>query len=73
MVESEITKAAELIEQMGARLLTPALCEWRAELAAATGDDAARIEVLREAIVASEAIDATRRMARLRGLVPSSC
>ena len=73
MVESEISKAAELIERTGGNVLIPGLCEWRAELAAARGDDAARIEFLREAIVASEAIGATRRTARLRGLVPTSC
>jgi hypothetical protein len=47
--EAALANAAELIERSGARTLAPALCEWRAELAAVLGDDAAREQLLRQA------------------------
>jgi adenylate cyclase len=47
--EAALANAAVLIERTGAKLLTPALSEWRAELAAVLGDDAAREQLLREA------------------------
>ncbi len=48
-VEAELASAAALIASTGARTLAPALCEWRAELAAVLGDDATRDQLLREA------------------------
>jgi hypothetical protein len=47
--EAALVSAAELIERCGVRTLTPALCEWRAELAAVLGDDATREQLLRQA------------------------
>jgi adenylate cyclase len=47
--ESALAEAAALIERTGAKLLAPRLCEWRAELAAVLGDDAAREDWLRQA------------------------
>jgi hypothetical protein len=47
--EAALANAAVLIERTGAKLLTPALSEWRAELAAVLGDAAAREQLLREA------------------------
>jgi adenylate cyclase len=47
--EAALANAAVLIERTGAKLLTPALCEWRAELAAVLGDAAARERLLQEA------------------------
>ncbi len=44
-----LAEAAALIEQMGAKSLAPALCEWRAELAAVLGDDAERVRLLQQA------------------------
>jgi tetratricopeptide (TPR) repeat protein len=46
--EAALAEAAALIERTGAKLLAPALCTWRAELAAVLGDDAARERLLRE-------------------------
>jgi class 3 adenylate cyclase len=47
--EAALANAAALIERCGAKTLAPALCEWRAELAAVLGDDATRDQLLREA------------------------
>jgi len=47
--EAALANAAALIERTGARTLAPALCEWRAEMAAVLGDEATRVERLREA------------------------
>ena len=44
-----LANAAELIERSGGRTLAPALCEWRAELAAVLGNDTAREQLLRQA------------------------
>ncbi len=63
--EAALAEAAALIEQSGATSLAPALCEWRAELAAALGDDAARQRLLREARHRYDEIGAPRRAARL--------
>ena len=41
--EAALASAAALIERTGARTLAPALCEWRAELAAVLGDDETRV------------------------------
>jgi adenylate cyclase len=48
-VEASLARSAELIERSGAKTLAPALCEWRAELAAVLGDDAAREQLLHQA------------------------
>jgi tetratricopeptide (TPR) repeat protein len=48
-VEAALACAAELIERTGSRTLAPALCEWRAELAAVLGDAAGREALLQEA------------------------
>jgi hypothetical protein len=64
-VEAALACAAELIERTGARTLAPALCEWRAELAAVLGDDATREELLREAEQDYTEIGAPRHAARL--------
>ena len=47
--EAALAASAALIERTGARILAPALCEWRAELAGVLGDDAARERHLRDA------------------------
>jgi hypothetical protein len=64
-VEAALACAAALIERTGARTLAPALCEWRAELAAVLGDDATRQELLREAERGYTEIGAPRHAARL--------
>jgi tetratricopeptide (TPR) repeat protein len=48
-VEAELALAAALIERTGARTLLPALCEWRAELAAVLGKGSMREQLLCEA------------------------
>ncbi len=63
--ESALTDAAALIERTGARTLAPALCEWRAELAATLGDEAAQRRLQREAQHGYEAIGAPGHAARL--------
>jgi tetratricopeptide (TPR) repeat protein len=47
--EAALENAAVLIESTAARTLAPALCEWRAEMAAVLGDEPARERLLREA------------------------
>jgi tetratricopeptide (TPR) repeat protein len=47
--EAALDSAASLIECTGAKTLTPALCEWRAELAAVLGNSVLRERLLREA------------------------
>src|SRR6185295_2179428 len=42
--EAALASAAALIERTGAKTLAPALCEWRAELAAALGDEVKRAQ-----------------------------
>ena len=49
VVEAALDRAAALIERTGARTLAPALCEWRAELAAVLGDDATQKQLLQQA------------------------
>lgn len=63
--EAALTHAAELIERTGAKTLAPALCEWRAELAAVLGDDATREQLLRQAAQLYEEIGAPLHAARL--------
>src|SRR5439155_7234107 len=43
--EAALASAAALIERTGAKTLAPALCEWRAELAAVLGDEVARVQL----------------------------
>jgi adenylate cyclase len=62
---ARLDKAAALIERSGATTLTPALCEWRAELATMRGDDSAHDRLMREAREGYEAIGAPRHAARL--------
>ena len=63
--EAALASAAALIERTGARTLAPALCEWRAELAAVLGDDVTRVQLLREAQQGYEEIGATGHAKRL--------
>jgi adenylate cyclase len=63
--EAALANAAALIERTGARTLAPALCEWRAELAAVLGDDAMRNQLLRQAEQLYEEIGAPLHAARL--------
>ncbi len=63
--EAALACAAALIERTGARTLAPALCEWRAELAAVLGDDVTRERLLREAQHSYEEIGAPLHAARL--------
>ena len=63
--EAALACAAALIERTGARTLAPALCEWRAELAAVLGDDVTREELLRQAQQGYEEIGAPGHAKRL--------
>ncbi len=63
--EAALASAAALIERTGAKTLAPALCEWRAELAAVLGDDATRDQLLRQAEQLYEEIGAPLHAARL--------
>jgi tetratricopeptide (TPR) repeat protein len=61
-----LANAAVLIERSGAKTLAPHLLEWRAELAAVTGDEASRASLLSQAIAEYESIGAPLQAARLR-------
>jgi adenylate cyclase len=63
--ETALESAAALIERCGVRTLAPALCEWRAELAAVLGDHATRERLLQEARADYLAIGATGHVRRL--------
>ncbi len=63
--EAALGCAAALIERCGARTLAPALCEWRAELAAVLGDNVTREQLLRQAQQGYEEIGAPGHAARL--------
>ena len=65
VAEAALANAAALIERTGAKTLVPALCAWRAELAAILGGNAARLERLREAQQGYNEIDAPAHAARL--------
>jgi adenylate cyclase len=69
--EAALERAAALIEQSGAKLLAPSLAEWRAELAAALGDDAAHEALLREAQQGYHAVGAPNHAARIAGILGS--
>jgi adenylate cyclase len=64
-VEAALTDAAALIERTGATLLSPAHCEWRAELAGVLGDEAGRMALLREAQQGYHEIGAPNHRKRL--------
>jgi adenylate cyclase len=64
-VEAALAEAAALIERTGAKLLAPALCEWRAELAAALGDAASSDTLVRRAQALYDEIDAPLQAARI--------
>jgi hypothetical protein len=70
--EAALANAAALIERTGARTLEPALCEWRAELAAVLGDAATRVERLREAHQLYEQIGAPLQAERIGQLLSES-
>jgi len=63
--EAALACAAALIERCGARTLAPALCEWRAELAAVLGDTVMREQLLREAQQGYDEIGAPLHAQRL--------
>lgn len=64
--ERALRSAAALIERTGAKTLAPFLFEWRAELAAVLGDEATRVQLLREAHHLYEQIGAPLQAARLK-------
>jgi tetratricopeptide (TPR) repeat protein len=66
-IEAALGEAAALIERSGAKTLAPALCEWRAELAAVLGDDAERVRLLQQAQNLFDEIGAPLQAERLRG------
>jgi hypothetical protein len=63
--EDSLGDAAALIERTGAAMLAPALCEWRAELAAVLGEVATSEAFLREAQQGYENIGAPRHAERI--------
>jgi adenylate cyclase len=63
--EAALANAAALVERTGAKTLAPALCEWRAELAGVLGDEATRVQLLRQAQQGYAEIGATGHAARL--------
>ena len=71
-VERELTAVAALVERSGAKVVTPLLCEWRAELTAVLGDKATCMTLLQETIETSEAIGAPLRSVRLREVLAAS-
>jgi hypothetical protein len=71
-IEAELALAAELIERTGARTLAPALCEWRAELAAALGDHAERMRLLQHAQHLFDEIGAPLQAERIGRLLSES-
>jgi adenylate cyclase len=70
-VEAALACAAELIERTGSRTLAPALCEWRAELAAVLGDDAMREQLLHEAQLLYREIGAPLHAERITRVLAS--
>jgi class 3 adenylate cyclase len=64
--EAALASAAELIERTGAKTLAPALCEWRAELAAVLGENVTRVQLLRQAQQGYDEIGAPAQAERLR-------
>jgi len=66
------SRAAALIARTGAKTLAPALCEWRAELAGVLGDEATRVQLLREAHQLYEQIGAPLQAQRIGQLLSES-
>ncbi len=64
-----LERAAALIESTGARTLAPLLAVWRAQLAAAAGDQAAQADCLQQAIALFEEIGAPLQAAGLRQML----
>ena len=67
--QAALDSAAALIERTGAKTLAPALCEWRAELAAVLGDDVTRAQLLRQAQQGYDEIGAPAHAARAKALL----
>ena len=65
IAEAALANTAALIDRTGARTLAPALCEWRAELAAVVGDDTTSETLLQEARQGYKEIGAPGQVARL--------
>ncbi len=66
--ETALAQAAALIETTGSRTLEPALCEWRAELAATLGDETKQRQMLLQAEQGYREIGATGHASRLAAL-----
>lgn len=64
--EAALGRAAELIDSTGARTLAPLLLAWRAELAAAAGEPARQVDLLKQAMALFEEIGAPLQAAGLR-------
>lgn len=68
-IDHALAAASALIERTGARLLAPALCEWKAELAVAHGDHVSRARLLHEAQDAYLEFGAPGQAARLAAML----
>ena len=64
--EAALAATEALIERNGIALLAPALCEWRAELAAVLGDEGARAQLIEDAYQGYLAVGAPARAERMR-------
>jgi adenylate cyclase len=64
--EGAFAAAEALIERNGIELLTPALCEWRAELAGVLGDEDARTRLIEDAYQGYLAVGAQGHAERLQ-------
>jgi class 3 adenylate cyclase/tetratricopeptide (TPR) repeat protein len=64
-IGAALERAIELIEEFGARVYRPQVCEERAELARLRGDEAARTRELREALRLYQEMGATGHAERL--------
>ena len=64
-----IERAAELIERTGARTLAPSLLEWRAMLAAVTGDPAASVGLMQQAAALYDEIGAPYQGGRVKAML----
>ncbi|MCX7065724.1 MAG: hypothetical protein NT024_14430, partial [Proteobacteria bacterium] len=71
-VEAALAAAAALIELTGARTLAPSLLEWRAEMAAALGDQAERVRLLQQAQSLFAEIGAPLQVQRIAALLGAS-
>jgi hypothetical protein len=67
--ERALASAAALVERTGATTLSPFLLEWRAELAAVLGDDAAHLQLLGEARALYEQMGAPLQVERVAALL----